>query len=163
LELEIAPHADFAIFQLAITPRLHIRSVDARRIGEQAHWVRVVVQNTGWLPTNVSQKALDRKAVRPLEVEIALPEGAALASGDRRTEAGQLDGRALKRNIYDSDASDSTTDRTKCEWVIEAPSGTTVKIEARHQRAGTVRLDVVLGLTGGAVGSDLPAGDSTQQ
>jgi murein tripeptide amidase MpaA len=144
LELEIAPHADFAIFQLAITPLLDIHSVDVRKVGEQTHWVRVVVQNTGWLPTNVSQKALDRKAVRALEIEVALPEGATLASGELRTEAGQLDGRALKRNIYWSGGNESTTDRAKFEWVIEAPSGTSVKIEARHPRAGTVRLDVVL-------------------
>ncbi len=28
------------------------------------------VENTGWLPTNVTQKAIERKAVRPLEVEL---------------------------------------------------------------------------------------------
>jgi hypothetical protein len=32
-----------------------------------------VLQNAGWLPTNVTEKALERKAVRPLEVELTLP------------------------------------------------------------------------------------------
>jgi hypothetical protein len=32
----------------------------------------------------------------------------------------------------------------KLEWVIEAPEGTEVAIEARHQRAGTLRRVVEL-------------------
>ena len=34
---------------------------------------------------------------------------------------------------------ESTKDLAKLEWVIEAPAGTEIRIEARHQRAGTVR------------------------
>ena len=40
----------------------------------------------------------------------------------------------------------STTDLTKLEWVIEAPDGGELEIEARHQRAGTVRQVVSLGV-----------------
>jgi murein tripeptide amidase MpaA len=144
LEKEIAPHADFAIFQLAITPKLEIRSLDVKPVGEGAYFLRLVLQNTGWLPTSVSQKAVDRKAVRPLEVELILPDGATLVAGERKVEAGQLEGRAQKRNIYWWGTNDATKDRAKMEWVIEAPNGTVVSIEARHPRAGTVRRRVTL-------------------
>jgi len=50
----------------------------------------------------------------------------------------------MKRNILGWRADDSTQDRTKVEWVIQAPSGGTVGIEARHQRAGVVRAEVIL-------------------
>jgi hypothetical protein len=100
--------------------------------------------NTGWLPTNLSQKAMERKAVRPIDVELTLPEGARVVGGERRVEAGQLAGRNLKRNTIGWRADDSTTDRTKVEWVVEAPSGGTLGIEARHQRAGVVRAEVQL-------------------
>jgi hypothetical protein len=87
----------------------------------------------------VTEKAVERKAVRPLEVELTLPEGARLAAGERLTEAGQLTGRVHKRSTLWWGNDESTSDRVKLEWVIEAPQGTEIGIEARHQRAGTVR------------------------
>ena len=98
LESEIAPHADFAIFHALISPKLEIHSLHHEAVGEDKHYVRLVLLNSGWLPTNLSQKALDRKAVRPVEVELTLPEGARVVGGERKLELGQLAGRNLKRN-----------------------------------------------------------------
>ena len=106
--------------------------------------MRLVLQNTGWLPTNVTEKAVERKAVRPLEVELTLPEGATLVAGERKDEVGQLDGRVHKRSTLWWGGDDSTGDLAKLEWVIEAPEGGELGIEARHQRAGTVRQVVPL-------------------
>jgi murein tripeptide amidase MpaA len=144
LEHEIAPHADFAILHALISPKLEIHSVEHEAIGEGKHYVRVVVENSGWLPTNVSQKAVSRKAVRPVEVELTLPERARVVGGERKAEAGQLQGRNLKRNTLGWRADDSTTDRAKVEWIVEAPDGGTLVIEARHQRAGVVRAELKL-------------------
>ena len=107
--------------------------------------MRLVLQNTGWLPTNVTEKAVERKAVRPLEVELTLPEGATLVAGERKEEAGQLTGRVHKRGALWWGGDDSTGDLAKLEWVIEAPDGGELGIEARHQRAGTLRRLVRLG------------------
>jgi hypothetical protein len=92
----------------------------------------------------VTQKAIDRKAVRPLEVELTLPEGAEVVVGERKVEAGQLEGRVHKRSVLWWGGDDSTADLTKLEWVIEAPNGGELGIEARHERAGTVRQVVPL-------------------
>jgi hypothetical protein len=105
--------------------------------------IRAVVENTGWLPTTVTEKAVERKAVRPLSLEIELPDGAKLVGGETKVEAGQLTGRALRRSLFWWD-SDATTDRAKVEWVLEAPEGSTVTITARHERAGTVRETISL-------------------
>jgi hypothetical protein len=110
--------------------------------------VRLVLHNTGWLPTNVSEKAVERKAVRPLEVELTLSEGAKLLAGDPKVELGQLDGRVHKRSALWWGSDDATGDRAKAEWVIESPDGGELGIEARHQRAGTIRQ--VVELSGGA-------------
>src|SRR5262249_53374126 len=64
--------------------------------------------------------------------------------GARKTEAGQLQGRARKRSTTWWGNDESTTDLAKLEWVIEAPAGTEIGVEARHQRAGTLRRRVVL-------------------
>ena len=50
-----------------------------------------------------------------------------------------------KRSLLGWWTEDSTTERAKAEWVVEAPAGGTVAIEARHQRAGVVRVDAELG------------------
>ena len=58
--------------------------------------VRMVVQNTGWLPSYVSKEGLKRLVVRPVRAEIGLPDGCELVSGKAREELGQLEGRAYK-------------------------------------------------------------------
>jgi murein tripeptide amidase MpaA len=143
LEKEIAPHSDFAIFHLLISPRLEVHTLAVQPVGSGVYHVRLVLCNTGWLPTNITQKALDRKVVRPIEVEVTLPDGAALIHGEKKTECGQLEGRVQKRSIIWS-TDGGTPDRVKVEWVIAAPQGGTLQIEARQARAGTVRREVEL-------------------
>jgi hypothetical protein len=41
-------------------------------------------------------------------------------------------------------ATDGTAERAKAEWVVRAPAGTEVRVEARHDRAGVVRSSVLL-------------------
>jgi murein tripeptide amidase MpaA len=144
LEQEVAPHSDWALFHTLISPLLEVRSLEVEQLGESSFLMRFVVQNTGWLPTNVTEKALERRAVRDLEVELDLPEGARLVGGEVKTEVGQLKGRVEKRSTTWWGNDDSTTDLVKLEWVIEAPAGTEIGIEARHQRAGTIRRRVTL-------------------
>jgi murein tripeptide amidase MpaA len=144
LEAEIAPHSELAIWHTLISPLLEIRSLEAEALGEESWLIRLVVENTGWLPTKVSQKAVEKKAVRPLEAEITVPEGGRIVSGQAKLELGQLDGRVHRRSLIWWDSDDATSDRAKAEWVVEAPAGSTVQVEARHQRAGTVRQELTL-------------------
>jgi hypothetical protein len=102
-----------------------------------------VVQNEGWLPTYVTKKALERKATRGVIAEITLPKGSALKSGKPRQELGELEGRAYKTVIPD-ESDESTNERVKVEWVVKAKKGTKVKLLAKHERAGVVRVEVVL-------------------
>jgi Zinc carboxypeptidase len=144
LEDEVAPHADWALFHLLISPLLEVRSLDIEKLGETSFLLRLVLQNSGWLPTNVTEKALERKAVRDLEVELDLPDGARLVGGEIKTEVGQLRGRVEKRSTTWWANDESTHDLAKLEWVIEAPAGTEIGIEARHPRAGSLRRRVRL-------------------
>jgi murein tripeptide amidase MpaA len=145
LEREIAPHAGFALFHALASPCLEVHSLEVEEVGEGAHHLTLVLHNTGWLPTYVTEKAQERKAVRPIEVELRLPEGARVVTGKEKEEAGQLEGRVQRRSLLGWFSNDSTADRIKLEWIIEAPAGGTLELEARHQRAGTVRQTVELG------------------
>jgi hypothetical protein len=112
-------------------------------IGSGAYRVRMVVENTGWLPTYVTKKAVEKKVSRGVICEIELPAGASLRTGKVRQEFSELEGRAYKTAYADGSEGD-TDDRLKVEWVIYAPQGGTVKFVARHARAGVVRAEVGL-------------------
>jgi murein tripeptide amidase MpaA len=144
LEKEIAPLADWAIWHALLAPQLALQSATAERLGDSSYLVRLVVDNTGWLPTYISKKALEKKAVRPLVAEITLPSGAALESGKTRQEVGQLEGRAYKSVAPYGWAADPTSERVKIQWVVRANPGETVKLVARHERAGIIRTEVTL-------------------
>ena len=148
LEAEVAPHADWAIWHVLISPLLRLRDQEVVRFDAETWGVRVVVENTGWLPTNVTAKALERKVVRPVEAEITLPEDVELlgAPGDRKRELGQLAGRALRNNMtLFGGGHDATSDRAKAEWIVKGPEGAVLPVVVSHQRAGTVRTEITLG------------------
>ena len=146
LEKEIAPFSDWLVWHLLISPRLELYEVSANPLGEGAYHVRMVVHNTGWLPTYVTKKAMEKKLARGVICEIELPEGATLETGKPREDIGQLEGRAYKPSsppiIFH--AADVTADRAKVEWVVRASEGAAVKLTARHDRAGTVVAEVTL-------------------
>ena len=82
--------------------------------------------------------------MRPLEVSLELPDGARIASGKAREEAGQLGGRVERRSVTWWNVDHSTRERTKVEWVVEASAGERIGVVASHERAGTVRAELVL-------------------
>ncbi len=147
LEKEITPFTDWLIWQCLTTPRLELFDIKSTALGDDSYLVQMAVHNTGWLPTYSSKKALEKKVVRGVIAEIELPEGATLKTGKKREEIGQLEGRAytgVSANPWAFGASSNTADRAKVEWVIHAPKGGTVKIKARHDRAGVVNTEVKL-------------------
>lgn len=144
LEEEIRRFPEWLVWHNLISPRLKLHSVEARPLGGDSYHVRLVVDNSGWLPTYISKKALEKQAVRPLVVEIELPEGAELKTGKPREEAGHLEGRAYASTAPYGWRTDATNHRAKVEWVIHAPKAGTARLTARHERAGTIHAEVEL-------------------
>jgi len=145
LEKELARFPKWLLWQALISPKLALVHADAEALGDGAWKITLVVQNEGWLPTYVSKRALARKTVRGVMVDVRLPDGATLAAGKAHDDHGQLEGRAYKhtgvsfwpdRNVTD--------DRTRLEWVVRGKPGQEVELVAQHDKAGTVRARVVL-------------------
>jgi murein tripeptide amidase MpaA len=149
LEKELARFPKWLVWQALISPKLALVHAGSQRVaadGERGTWkITLVVQNEGWLPSYVSKRALARKVVRGLVVDVALPDGARLVSGKLRDDYGQLEGRAYKHTgVSFWPDYNITDDRLKMEWVVEARAGDLVSLAARHERAGLVRADVRL-------------------
>lgn len=136
LEAEIAPHADFALAFAALAPRLAWREVALTALGEGAYHLLAVVENTGFLPTYGSNQAKKMKAVRPVRLELELPEGATLVGGKRKQEIEHLEGRSNKLGVSFSDS--PTDNRGKAEWLFRAPQGGKVTLRAVAERGGTI-------------------------
>jgi hypothetical protein len=133
------------VWHALTSPRLELVHAGSEDVGDGLHRITLVVQNTGWLPSYVSKRALDRKVVRGLVAEIELPQGGALVEGKRRAEHGPLEGRAYKHTgISFWPDYHVTDDRMKLTWVVSGKPGDVVKLTARHERAGTVRTEVTL-------------------
>ena len=147
LEKEIAPFSRWLVWHALISPRLEILQASAVALGGSTWRIRLVVQNSGWLPSYVTRIAKQKKLARGVVCEIDLPQGATLETGKLREELNQLEGRAYKpaaANTWAGSSADETDDRLKIEWVVRAPKGSVVKLSARHERAGTARTELRL-------------------
>jgi murein tripeptide amidase MpaA len=133
----LEPNTQFAVALARMLPRLVLRELTAEPLGGSVYRLRAVLVNTGYLPTYTSSQAQLRGAVRPLHVQLSLPESAEIVVGLAYQEIGQLEGRANKRSLWGSDF--ATDNLKKLEWVVYAPAGGPALLVAAAQRAGTVR------------------------
>ena len=145
LEAEVARFPKWLLWQALISPKLELVHAGAEATGGGHYKVTFVVQNTGWLPSYLSKRALARKIVRGVTAEVALPTGATLLQGKPILDVGQLEGRAYKHTgISFWGDPNLTEDRVKIEWVVRGSPGDVLRLTARHDRAGVVRADVTL-------------------
>lgn len=145
LEKEVAPHSEWLIFLGLSTARVAVRSFTADPIDGNLWRVRLVVENSGWLPTNGSQEALDKGAVGEVIAELDLPAGARLVEGSARRTLGNLEGRVAQRSTATWwSYSIGTPDRAVADWIVSAPAGAAVSVRVRHDRAGSARSELLL-------------------
>jgi murein tripeptide amidase MpaA len=143
MEEEAARNLPFIISLAEMLPRLVLHSLDITPLGENNYRINLVVENSGFLPTNTSTQGKKRKAIRPVRAEIELPQDAVLTNGKRREEIGHLEGRSNKMDV--SIYSTSPTDnRGRVEWIVKAPEETLIEIKVVSERAGTIRRQVRL-------------------
>ena len=126
-------------------PRLEVLRTEVRSLGPDTWRVRFAVANAGYLPSNISKRAIERKTVRGTQFQIHLPAGVSLVGGRERVDGPHLEGHAPKTTLQAFQPNrDITADRAVVEWVLKGPRGTPVGLTATADRAGTVRTEVTL-------------------
>ncbi|MGE5338855.1 MAG: M14 family metallopeptidase [Gemmatimonadota bacterium] len=144
-EAEVARFPQWLLWNALVSPKLEVRDVQVTPAGTDAWRVRLIVQNSGWLPTYVSKMALSRKLLRGVLAEITLPAGAQLVSGNPREALGELEGwSALQTGISFWPVKKPTQDIAHVDWIVKGPRGATVELAAWHERAGRVRTSAKL-------------------
>ena len=145
LEREVKRFPGWLTWQALTTPKLELLKLEVKPLGGDTWRIRLAVHNTGYLPSYITKRALERKIVRGVVYEISLPQGAELVAGKPRVEGNQLEGRASKVSLQAFLPNlDITADRGQCEWTVRAPPGSRVGLTARHERAGKISAEVVL-------------------
>ena len=140
LKAEIAPHAEFAVYQAMCSPKLEVLHTSATALAEGLWRVEVGIANTGFLPTYITERARRDRLVLPLVAEL---QGAEVVGDTARRELGQLGGRLDHRFAYGKH--DGTPERKLVAWTVKAAAGTSVSVSVRHQRAGSVDVSISLG------------------
>ncbi len=126
-------------------PKLEVLRTEVRALGADTWRVRFAVANSGYLPSYVSKRALERKTARGTVMEIHLPPGLELVGGKARVVAQHLEGHAPKNTLLAFLPNrDLTGDRAVVEWVVRGPRGAAVALTASADRAGSVRTEVTL-------------------
>jgi murein tripeptide amidase MpaA len=136
---EADKHIPFMVALADLLPNLTIHRLEGIKIQENTYHVRLVVENTGFLPTYTSQQGKKRKAIRPVRVELMLPPNTHLISGKMNQEIDQLEGRSNKLSVSAHFGYSPTDNRGMVEWTIQAPAGTEIPIKIISERAGTLR------------------------
>lgn len=134
----------FSFACCAMSPRLTLPVLEVQVLGDKLYKVVAVVENAGFLPTYVSQKALDRKMLRPLTVSLELPESSEIVTGEQKFELKHLEGRSNKLTISPFQRGYESDYRVKVEWVVQGHPGTELTVEAWAERAGRVRKQITL-------------------
>jgi murein tripeptide amidase MpaA len=144
VEAEVSRHLAWILALSETLPRLTIHTLEALPLGQDTYHLNLVVENAGFLPTYTSQQAQKRACVRPVRVDLTLPDHTKIINGKRRIELGHLEGRSNKLWVTATYAGSPTDNRAHAEWVIAAPKGTEITIHISSERAGTITRKVTL-------------------
>jgi murein tripeptide amidase MpaA len=142
LEAECEKLTRFALAHASTAPRLQT-NLETEDLAPGLRRIELVVENTGYLPTNITTVAADKKLVKPIEARLYLPPAASLVSGEREVVLGHLAGRsALSSNRWKNPSffqglpSDYAS---RTIWTVRGEGP--VQVEVRGGRAGTLRLE----------------------
>ncbi len=141
LEQEVALYVPWMLWLAEIAPQIAIREVTVTPVdgAENTFRVRVDVDNTSYLPTNITQRALDAEIAVPVRA-IAELTGAEFVEGNGRIDIGHLKG---ARDGGGPGAPTSTTG--SAEFIVRATGArAAMELAVVSERGGTVRRTIPL-------------------
>ncbi len=125
------------VFALGL-PEVHIDEVTLSPVGG-GFVISALVSNHGYLDTRISKQAEKQGAVRDDVVELILPEGARLLTGDRITEIGFLEGYGRAQKPVYQRYSEQSRSAARLKWTVVFKSEPKVTVVLRSERGGTVQ------------------------
>jgi len=135
LEEECEKAMRFTLMHMEALPQLAISDACCKKISDKVWKVTAAIENTGFLPTASTQKAINNKITAPIKAQLS---GGKVLQGEAEIEIGHLIGRGTGQAFGPYGAGTPAGRRKKAEWLVEAEAGAKLCITAKGERAGTV-------------------------
>lgn len=122
-------------------PKLVIEKTAFKKLADNLFKVDIWVANSGFLSTNLTQKAINQKVNKPVKVEITGIE----CAGPSFQDLGDLGGFASVNSGYSYDGIQTLGENTqikKCTFLIHGHEGETLTLNVSHPKAGHVQKTV---------------------
>lgn len=141
---EVQKHTRFMLRCMKTLPRLAFDKTRVTVVAEDTWRIDTTVMNLGYLPTSAMKEAETLKVAKPLTVTLA---GAEIVTGKQSEEIGQLEGFSGVNTGYGF-AGAVTMNHAPysrhLSWIVKAPEGTPVTVQAAAPRAGKAAQTIVL-------------------
>lgn len=137
LKKEIEKYVPWMLWLAEISPKIEVIDIHTETVGKSGMVkVTATIQNTGYLPTNITQRALDNRTAQPVRVFFTL-DGATVVAGKPMTVLGHLAGSRGANGPADSSR--------KVEFVVH-PDGKNPKafLKVVSEKGGTVMKEINL-------------------
>ena len=132
----------FTLRHAACTPLIQIEDTTAEAVSDGLYKVTATVANSGFLPTNMTERALEHGTADA--VTVTLEGSGEPVIGQRETDIGHLAGRDERTATWSPWLRPWSDTKHKLEWLIRGESGDTLTITANAQRGGVQRAEVTL-------------------
>ncbi len=145
MEEEWKKNCLFELKRAELVPALSIRDAKAEDLGDKLFRITAKVANMGYLPTNVTEKALENDLAKPVEAKLEL-KGAELLCGKDSTDLGHIKGNypALSDRASQFRATEAENGRT-VEWLVRVKQkNASATVTFQSQKAGTVSKELPL-------------------
>ena len=137
---ELEADTRFNIRFMKAMPKLAIDEYKIEKINDDVYKLDIVLGNKGYLPTNLTDTAINIKASKPIEVKI---DGVELINGCKVTKIEKLEGySSTVTGVYfygNITTQANAKAKKKLSYVFKANKGDKVNIEIESEKAGTIR------------------------
>ena len=125
----------FTLKHAMTAPILRIHAAEVERLADDLFKLSVVVANEGFLPTHLTQRALEHETAGQVEIELSA-DVAEIVMGAAKQSIGHLAGRDERTATWSPWMRQWSDSSAKVEWLLRATAGTSVTISASAQKAG---------------------------
>jgi hypothetical protein len=135
----------FNLKHAAAAPKISVDSVTVEALGSNMHRVTAVVSNHGFLPTNLSDVAIQNGVAKQVTISLDC-EGAELLMNPPEVKLGNLAGRNERGYAYSNWGQQWSPVTKKVEWLVRADKNDArITVTAVSEKGGTCRRLLSLG------------------
>jgi hypothetical protein len=144
LKEAIEPVARYSLAQASTTPLVRIMSCDVEEVAPDVYRLEATFGNTGYLPTNVTQVALDMDIDSKPQVELTSDSALEFVSGTQKVTLPHLPGRSERKKPWSGWGRPWIPPTVREEWVFRAQEAEYVQVKLCSEKGGTVERRIEL-------------------